>query len=526
MKTFNINADCNPEFHYMVDLTDRLKAIRAMVDRGEYFTINRARQYGKTTILQALERFLADDYTVVNMDFQLFGSADFETESSFVNAFAEELLDIMSGSEDFPDETARMLHSLLSGSAADRRLSRLFRCLSQWCGLSDRKIVLMIDEVDSAANNQVFMDCLAQLRGYYIQRHKKPAFHSVILAGVYDVKNMKRKFVSEDTHKVNSPWNIAADFLVDMDFSADDIAGMLTEYENDHLTNMDIRAVAGLLYDYTAGYPFLVSKLCKLMDERPGALSAQANVWTREGVLTAVRILLLEKNTLFESLIRNLQSYPELKSILYALLFLGQTIAYNPDDSIIDIALMFGFVKIENESIVIANRIFETRIYNYFLTATEMQNMDIYKAGLKSRNQFTEGGQLNMRLVLEKFVIHFDELYGDRDQTFLEEDGRRFFLLYLKPIINGTGNYYIEAQTRNMERTDVIVDYHGEQFIIELKIWRGNAYHTRGEAQLTAYLDYYHLKKGYMLSFNFNQKKQIGVHDIILGSRILTEAVV
>ena len=76
------------------------------------------------------------------------------------------------------------------------------------------------------------------------------------------------------------------------------------------------------------------------------------------------------------------------------------------------------------------------------------------------------------------------------------------------------------------ERTDVIVDYHGEQFIIELKIWRGNAYHTRGEAQLTAYLDYYHLKKGYMLSFNFNQKKQIGVHDIILGSRILTEAVV
>lgn len=89
-----------------------------------------------------------------------------------------------------------------------------------------------------------------------------------------------------------------------------------------------------------------------------------------------------------------------------------------------------------------------------------------------------------------------------------------------------TGNYYIEAQTRNMERTDVIVDYRGEQFVIELKIWRGNAYHTRGEAQLLDYLNYYHLKKGYMLSFNFNQNKQVGIREIALGDKLLVEAVV
>lgn len=39
-----------------------------------------------------------------------------------------------------------------------------------------------------------------------------------------------------------------------------------------------------------------------------------------------------------------------------------------------------------------------------------------------------------------------------------------------------------------MERTDVIVDYLGEQFIIEMKIWRGNAYHERGEQQLLDFL--------------------------------------
>lgn len=48
-------------------------------------------------------------------------------------------------------------------------------------------------------------------------------------------------------------------------------------------------------------------------------------------------------------------------------------------------------------------------------------------------------------------------------------------------------------------------------WIIEMKLWRGNAYNERGERQLMDYLDYYHLEKGYMLSFNFNKKKEIGV---------------
>lgn len=72
----------------------------------------------------------------------------------------------------------------------------------------------------------------------------------------------------------------------------------------------------------------------------------------------------------------------------------------------------------------------------------------------------------------------------------------------------------------------MIVDYRGEQFIIETKIWHGNEYNKRGEQQLIDYLDAYHKDKGYMLSFNFNKKKQIGVHDIVIGNKIIIEAVV
>ncbi len=51
-------------------------------------------------------------------------------------------------------------------------------------------------------------------------------------------------------------------------------------------------------------------------------------------------------------------------------------------------------------------------------------------------------------------------------------------------------------------------------------------YNSRGEKQLMEYLEYYHLKKGYMLSFNFNQKKQTGIRRIVMGEKLLIEAVV
>ena len=123
-------------------------------------------------------------------------------------------------------------------------------------------------------------------------------------------------------------------------------------------------------------------------------------------------------------------------------------------------------------------------------------------------------------------MVHFNELYQDNDETFLEDEGRKYFLLYLKPIINGVGNYYIESRTRELRRTDVIVDYNGEQYIIEMKIWHGEEYNNRGEKQLVGYLDDYHQNKGYMVSFNFNKKKQPGVYEIIIEDKLLIEVVV
>ena len=528
MREFNTTGLCVPRKHYMVDISGRVAQMRAMVERGDYFCVNRARQYGKTTTLAALRRALEGGFAVASLDFQALSHADFATEGAFVGAFAREVLNKSAyGALELPKGAAEQLERLRGARAEGLRLSDLFAALALWNRESPRPVVLIVDEVDSATNNQVFLDFLAQLRLQYLMREDDPsfpAFRSVVLAGVTDVKHLKAKIRPGEASRVNSPWNIAADFDVDMSFSADDVAGMLADYEADHATGMDVASVAEEVVDWTGGYPFLASRVCQLVDRHGLG-------WDHAGVDAAVRELLVERNTLFDSLIGKLEDYPELKASLRDLLMEGREVAYNPDQEEISQLAMYGFVKSRGGRVAVANRIFETRLYNLFLSDEELRggrSARVGDAASLDRSLFVEGGRLNMRAVLEGFRRTYTEVYGPLEEggRFRERDGRELFLMYLKPIINGTGNYYVEAQTRDQTRTDVIVDYLGERFVVELKVWRGPRYNEAGERQVAGYLDHFGLDVGYMLSFNFNRRKEPGLRCVAVGDKVVWEETV
>ena len=528
---FNTEGQCEPNKHYMVRLDNRLEKIKKLyVDRGKYFIINRGRQYGKTTTLRLLAEYLKEDYVILSMDFQMMSSANFADEHTFVVSFVEYLERILSAKKEILENLdSEAFQGMLSLKREEKTsMDKLFYKLSRICKTARKPVVLMIDEVDSASNHRVFLDFLAMLRGYYLDRENSPIFHSVILAGVYDIKNLKLKIRPEEEHQYNSPWNIAARFNIDMNFSAAQIAAMLEEYEQDNHTGMNVEEMAEGIYGYTSGYPYLVSAICKFLDEEIPEMDGfedVASVWTKEGIQEAVKILLNENTPLFDSMVKQLDTFKDLKGLIEEVLYQGKRVTFSPDVKSINLGVMFGFLKDKEGQIGIANRIFEMRILNMLISKESIKS-EIFLYGQNDKNQFIRQGRLNMDLVLEKFVAHFTDIYGDNDEKFLEKYGRKFFLLYLKPIINGTGNYYLEAETRDARRTDVVVDYRGEQFVIELKIWHGNEYNERGEAQLAEYLDYYRLDKGYMVSFNFNRKKEVGVKTITLGDKMIVEAMV
>lgn len=525
-KKFCITGTCIPEKNYIVDISSRLDRItKEYIEQGQYFTISRARQYGKTTTLFLLERKLRENYLVLSLSFE---AADEYFQS--LSALAEGLvLDIGEclRAQSVEEKIVEDWCSPLTEKFPMRSLGQKITSLCRTCG---KRIVLMIDEVDKSSDNQIFLSFLGLLREKYLkwQQGKDSTFQSVILAGVYDVKTLKLKLHPQEESKYNSPWNIAVDFYMDMSFSAKDIQSMLKEYEQEHHTGMDTAEISQMIYDYTNGYPYLVSRICQIIDERicgTELFTTREAVWTKTGVLAAVKVLLKESNTLFDDMTKKLLDYPKLKEMLQSILFSGVSFPFKRENPLIDLGVTFGFLKDDHGIVAVSNRIFETQLYNLFLSEMAI-NDAMYVAAVSDRNQFIVSGMLQMDLIMKKFYEHYEEIYSDNDQKFVEENGRKLFLLYLKPIINGTGNYYIKARTRDNKRTDIIVDYRGKQFVIELKIWHGEGYNSRREKQLFEYLEFYKQEKGYLLSFNFNKQKKTGIHELLYNGKNILEVVV
>ena len=505
----------------MVDITERLEIIRGMVANGDYFCINRGRQYGKTTTLEAMCTQLSDEYCVFCVSFETIEDACYEKEDRLYGKFISLIARAFAWSplSGLDNEIGEQIKAYAKEYKDGCSSENLIDFIGNICIKNSKPIVLLIDEIDQAGNHPSFLKFLGLLREVYLKRNRIPSFQSVILAGVYDVKNLKLKMRSEDQHQYNSPWNIAVPFDVDMSLQAKGIADMLAEYKADHNLDFDEKMVAQMIRDYTGGYPFLVSRLCMIID-------AEHYTWDKEGVLKAVNAILMERNTLFDNMIKKLDDYPELEATLKRILFNGSRETYNPDEKYLQIASMFNYISTQNGLVSVACRIMETRLYNYFLAKNKASTMSQY--GQADKSQFIIDGYINMPHLLERFVVHMNQTYNMvKEHKFLEDNGREIFLTYLRPIINGSGNYYIEPQTRDHERMDIIVDYLGTQYVIELKIWRGNAYNQRGEEQLKGYLEYFNLQTGYLVSFCFNSNKQPGLlPPVVIDGHTLIEAIV
>ena len=198
-KEFNVTGSCNPQWHYMVNMQKRLETVEALIDKGKYFTINRARQYGKTTMLQTIRPRLSDKYTV----------------------------------------------TLISLKGFEEKLFQYVRDLAETCHGADKPTALLVDDADEYHDDLLFINFMGFLRNSLLERNRLGAnnsFHSVVLVCREDVKNKKVYNANGDLVK-NAPWNIAADFNVDMTFHPEEIAQMLGDYEADAHTGMDIRAI-------------------------------------------------------------------------------------------------------------------------------------------------------------------------------------------------------------------------------------------------------------------------------------------
>ncbi len=504
-KEFNVTGSCHPRFHYMVDISAKLAQIREMIEKGRYFNISRPRQFGKSTCLEAVEQDLEPrGHTVLPLTFESMTDTDFRDEKSFAREFTRQL------ARNYKRKNRQAPVDFIETYKPIETFGQLDDFITGLVELEDKPTVLMVDEVDQGSNNQMFLHFLALLRSKYLTRHKYATFHSVILAGVYDVKTLKLKIPSADETKYNSPWNIAADFNVDMTFLPHEIATMLSDYaghKKSKWSRGEVEQLSERLYYYSAGHPFLVSRLCKTVDEdiHPQEKTVR---WSVADIDDAFRRLVSDgyTTTNFDEMIKNLENNPQLHDLVFKIIMDGEKVSFNVGNPVIELGYLLGILAGSADGTVIHNRVYQQRILNYMSSKIETSTgMD----GFNFRDYFISGDNV---LDLEKVLLKFQEFmkaqHSRGNKAFLEKDGRLVFLAFIRPIINGRGFDFKEVQVSEEKRLDIVITYMNALYTLELKKWYGGRYHEKGLRQFADYLDRQNQQRGYLIIFDFRARKK------------------
>ena len=151
-RKFNVSGTCFPEMHYMADVTGKMGDIYELIEQGEYFIINRPRQYGKTTTLQTITNYYkkSNNYLVYRISFEGIGDDIFNNEKTFSAAFLRRLANYAGYA------VPKMAKWLTETSSQVDDLETLSNVLTALNQKTKKKMILLIDEVDK----RVIINCL------------------------------------------------------------------------------------------------------------------------------------------------------------------------------------------------------------------------------------------------------------------------------------------------------------------------------------------------------------------------------
>ena len=194
-------------------------------------------------------------------------------------------------------------------------------------------------------------------------------------------------------------------------------------------------------------------------------------------------------------------------------------------DPTIDLGVVYGIVADRDGQTIVANRVFETLIYNYLVSVA--RTSELLLPNPDDHTTFVRGGQLDMNRLVARFSDFLRREYRTADGAFMEDHARLIFLGWISPIINGSGHYYVEAEVRQSRRMDVVISFGGREHIVELKIWSGPADHEKAYDQLCAYLDARQENEGWLITLTNQTSVPVsGTHRIIHHGHTIWDTII
>ncbi len=483
-KFFNTAGACQPDIHYTVNPLPRLVGIRELIDGRHYFIIHAPRQTGKTTYLYALMHQLNGEgkYTALQVNIQAAASGR-DAEHAMQIAAAtiyRQATRYLPTSERPPvvnDETTQF---------------GLQGYLSQWASHNPKPLVLFLDEADSL-QDELFLALLRQLRSEFEAR--PTGFpQSIALVGLRDVRDYKiRLRPDRNSLGTGSPFNVKTKSLFMLGFTEAEVNALLDQHTQE--TGQRFSAdVTREIYRLTQGQPWLTNALANqiVSDVLKNDYSQPI---TLAHVIQAKEELIQRRDTHLDSLIDKLRE-PSVKRVMTAIMN-GDAPSFDDLNEAISYTRDLGLIA-PKPPVRFANPIYQEIIPRVLGMGFE----EFFPEEVVDPYWYIKQGRLD----LEALLVAFQRFYRTHSEVWLDkydfrEVGRQLLLMaFLQRIINSGGRIEREMAA-GKGRCDLWIEYGGEQFVIELKLYHDLETRDQGLAQTARYLSRFGLSQGYLILF-------------------------
>ena len=497
---FNTEGPVNCDDHYCLAPLERidLLEILGLIARKKYFVLHAPRQTGKTSCLLALMDHINRQgiYTCLYMNAEKGQSA----REDVARGMRAVVGDLASRARDFLHDDFPMKHMnpIREEWGEDSVFSEL---LSQWSARLDKRLVLLIDEVDTLIGDTL-ISLLRQIRAGY---DKRPAHfpQSIILCGVRDVRDYRIHSAKEKAVITGgSAFNIKAKSLQLGDFSREEMESLYRQHTEETGQVFEPGALS-LIWNLTWGQPWLVNALAyETCFEMEKGRDRKQPI-TREMIEDAKEALILRRVTHLDQLGDKLAE-ERVRRVISPMLQ-GQSLEKGVRLDDIQYAMDLGLIRRTKDGPVIANAIYREVLPRELTFVTQL-NME---AVFRQSWYVLKDGRLDMPGLLSAFQEFFREHSEHWVERFQYKEAGPQLLMqaFLQRIINGGGRVEREYGLGRM-RTDLLVLWQFpsgmQRVVIELKVLYKTLEKTiaDGLSQTHSYMDRCGASEGNLVIFD------------------------
>jgi hypothetical protein len=340
----------------------------------------------------------------------------------------------------------------------------LYETIRKWSELiAPKPLVILFDETD-VLEGDALISFLRQLRSGFAERGVGKFPVSVALVGMRDLKDYITAAKGGVAPNPGSPFNIKEDSAVLSNFTQTDVEKLFSQRTEETCQAIN-RDALEYVFDQSCGQPWIVNSLFKRVTMRVLEEDSHETV-TLEHIKEAREQMILARETHLDSLSHRLRD-TRVKKIIEPIItgdFNPELGRENPD---VQYVMDMGLIKWETQTgLSIANP-----IYTEVITRNLNSGYHDIIPPPESWQWEKADGSLDMDALLKEFLTFWRE-HSERWEEradYTEDFPHLLLMAFLQRVLNGGGRIDREYAA-GRGRMDLLIEYHSESYIIEIKL--------------------------------------------------------